>query len=165
MNGIDVIKASLAMSREWLNSLLADVHEAPLTAPTPRGGNHPLWVLGHLAHSEASLVAEFVLGEKNPLAKWDQLFGMGSTPVADAEVYPPFDEVKAELERARSRTLEVLGRFSDADLSRRSHAPEAYASTFGTVGQCLVCIAEHETFHAGQIADARRAMGKQPVFG
>jgi hypothetical protein len=165
MDATAVIKTALTMSDEWLTALLNDVKDAPTTFPTPNGGNHPLWAIGHIAHSEASLVAGFVLGEENPLKKWDELFGMGSQPVADASVYPPFDEVLAAYRRARANTLSVLERMSTEELSKPSHAPEEYKSMFGTVGQCLMSVSLHAVFHAGQIADARRAMGKQPVFG
>lgn len=165
MNGIEVIRTALDQSQQWLMALVADVQEDPLTFPTPKGGNHPLWVMGHIAHSEASLFSEFVLGEANPLAKWDDLFGMGSEPVADASKYPALSEITAEFEKVRARTLEWLSSNSDADLSKPSRAPEEYKDMFGTVGQCVVSAALHATFHAGQIADARRAMGKKPVFG
>jgi hypothetical protein len=165
MNGIEVIRASLVMGHDWLQTLLADMKEAPLTQPGPNGGNHPMWVVGHLAHSEASLVAEFILGEKNPLAKWDKLFGMGSKPATDAAAYPPFEEVLGELEKARARTLSLLDSYTDADLDRAAHVPDEYKEMFGTVGKCFACLSVHEGFHAGQVADARRAAGKAPVYG
>lgn len=111
------------------------------------------------------MVAEFILGEKNPLAKWDSLFGMGSKPVADAKAYPGMDEVRRELDQARQNTLRLVGSLTDADLDKPSKAPAEYKDMFGTIGQCLLTLPLHVTFHAGQIADARRAMGKQPVFG
>ena len=42
--------------------------------PTPKGGCHTLWVLGHLAYIEALVVHGFMLGERNPLAEWEELF-------------------------------------------------------------------------------------------
>lgn len=165
MNGTEVIKAALDMSQTWLTALLADVKDAPTTFPTPKGGNHPLWALGHITHSEAGLVSQFVLGEANPLSKWDALFDMGTQPVADASAYPPIDDVLVAFEKVRAQTLALLGSYTDPDLSQPSHAPDDLKDMFGTVGQCLVGAALHATFHAGQIADARRAMGKKPVFG
>ena len=81
MNGIAVIKAGLEQSRQWLLALMGDMQDAPTTAPTPNGGNHPLWVIGHLVHSEAGLINGFAFGKENPLARWDGLFGMGSEPM------------------------------------------------------------------------------------
>lgn len=165
MNGNEVIKSALEMSRSWLTALVQDVKDAPTTFPTGKGGNHPLWAVGHITHSEAGVVSQFVFGEANPLAKWDALFGMGSEPVADASAYPPLDELLAEFDKVRARTMQLVDSYTEADLSKPSHAPEEYKDMFGTVGQCLVSAALHATFHTGQIADARRAMGKKPVFG
>ena len=92
-------------------------------------------------------------------------FGMGSQPVADASAYPSLDELTAEFEKVRANTLKVLDGFTDADLDKPSHAPPDLTSMFGTVGQCLVMAALHCAFHAGQVADARRAMGHKPLFG
>jgi uncharacterized damage-inducible protein DinB len=165
MNGVNAVRAALDQSQLCVTALVADVQDSPLTFPTSKGGNHPLWALGHITHSEASLLAGFVLGEANPLAKWDELFGMGSEPVADTSQYPSLGEVQAEFEKVRGRTLQWLDSCGDADLSRRSRAPEEHKDMFGTVGQCLIAAAMHAMFHAGQIADARRVMGRKPVFG
>lgn len=165
MNGIAAIKASLEQSRQWVLALLSDAKNAATTFPTPKGGNHPLWVLGHLAHSEASLVSRFVLGRENPLAKWDSLFGMGSEPVAEASKYPPMAELMAEFEKVRANTLKLLDSYSEADLDLPSKAPEDLKFMFGTIGQCFVSLGLHGALHAGQVADARRAMGRKPVFG
>jgi hypothetical protein len=165
MNGIAVIKAGLDTSRQWLMALVSDIQGAELTASTARGGNHPVWVLGHTLHSEAALVSEFILGKPNPLAKWDDLFDMGSQPVSDAAKYPSVPELLAEFDKVRADTLKFLDGLTDADLDKPSLAPPHLASMFGTVGQCLAAIGLHLTFHAGQIADARRAAGKKPVFG
>jgi len=164
MKTTELIRKSLDGAKMWLLALVQDVKGAPLTAPTPRGGNHPLWVVGHLAFAEASMVSQFILGQGSPLAEWEPLFGKGSQPASDAGKYPSMDELLAELEKVRTRTLEVLGSMTDEDLSKPSKAPADRAALFGTVGQCFVMISHHMTFHAGQVADARRAMGKTPVF-
>ncbi len=164
MNGTAVLKAQLDMSRQWLMALLADVEGAEVTAPTPNGGNHPLWALGHIIHSEAGILNGFVLGRPSPLARWDRLFGKGSRPVNDISVYPSLTELLAEFDRVRGETLNVLSEMSESDLDRPSKAPTHLSSLFGTIGQCFAIIGLHACFHAGQIADARRAAGKKPVF-
>ena len=150
MNGIAAIKAGLDTSRQWLMALVADIEGAELTSPTPRGGNHPVWVLGHTIHSEASLVSGFVLGRPNPLARWDDLFDMGSQPVSDASKYPSVPELLAEFDKVRAETLKLLDGLTDADLDKPSLAPPELAGMFGTIGQCLAAISLHLTFHAGQ---------------
>jgi hypothetical protein len=164
MKGIDVIKTGLELGHQWFTALMADAQALPVATPTPNGGNRPLWVLGHLVHSEAGMVQGFILGKPNPLAKWDDLFGTGSEPVADASQYPPLAELLSEFDRARAENLKVLAGLTDADLDSPSKAPPELESMFGTIGQCFVALALHVTFHAGQVADARRAAGRKPVF-
>ena len=157
MKTIDYIKAELEMSKGWLTPLAADMADAPLTAPTPNGGNHPLWVMGHMAYSEANLLHIFILGDENPLAEWKDMFAGGSQPVDDAAAYPAFEEVMAKFDAARAETLAYLDTITEDDLDKSSLAPEEYQAFFGNVGQVLAMMTIHHSFHGGQLADARRA--------
>jgi len=165
MKTTDFIKASLEMSQGWVMGMIENMRDAPLTAPTPNGGNHPLWVLGHLAYAEGNLIDGFVQGKENSLADWKEMFGQGSQPVADAGKYPPFDEVLAKFQEIRANTMSVLDSLSDADLDKPSHAPEEMTQFFGTIGRCFAALSMHFTFHGGQVADARRAAGRPALMG
>lgn len=163
MKATELIRLSIDSSKMWAQTLLEDLREAPLTAPTASGGNHPLWILGHLAVSESGLVYTFCRGEESPLAAWRELFGRGTTAIADASQYPAFDELMTKFEEVRGETLAYLDSIAEEDLGRKSHAPADRAAFFGTIGQCLNAIAVHTAFHAGQLADARRSLGRQPL--
>ena len=76
MKAIDLIKNALAMGDGAMMMLLEDLRNAPMTFPTPRGGNHPLWVLGHITFVEASM-PKVLFGEPHPLAHWATLFAAG----------------------------------------------------------------------------------------
>lgn len=166
MKTTDYVKSALEMTRNMTMELIVDMKDAALTAPTPRGGNHPLWILGHLAYSEANIVNEFIVGEPNPLADWKDVFGSGSEPVADAGHYPPFDDVLARFEQVRERTLTLLNGLSDEDLDKPAKGcPPDHKESFGTVGQCFNILALHPAMHYGQVADARRAAGRKPMMG
>ena len=165
MNSVNFVRMSLEMSKGWIMGLAGEIKDAPLTQPTPNGGNHPLWCIGHLAYSEGNLVNQYIKGETNPLADWEKLFGQGSTPSTDASDYPSIDEVLGRLEELRAGTMAYLETISDDDLDKPSHAPDEMKEWFGTVGQCLAAIPIHFAFHGGQVADARRAAGRQPVMG
>ena len=164
MNCIDYIAMELQVSQGWIMGLVADIKDAPLTAPTPNGGNHPLWILGHLVHSEANLLNVFIKGEENPLAEWQEMFGIGSTPLNDASKYPSIEEVMAKFEEVRAATLAYLKTLTDADLDKPSHAPEEHKDFFGTIGQCFATMNIHFAFHGGQVADARRAAGRDVLM-
>ncbi|NOY29261.1 MAG: DinB family protein [Planctomycetes bacterium] len=160
MNTIDYIRQEMNMSKAWIGSLMADLQDAPLTVPTPNGGNHPLWIVGHLAYSESNIFHCFIQGKENPLGEWKETFGIGSQPVNDAAAYPSYDELLAKFEAVRAETLAYLETITDADLDKPSHGPEEKKAFFGTVGQCLAVMTTHLAFHGGQLADARRAAGR-----
>ena len=166
MKTVDFIKKGLEVSKFLTLGLIDDMKDAPLTQPTVNGGNHPLWVLGHLAYSEANIVNHVILGNENPLIEWKEIFGAGSEPVADAGHYPAWDELRQKFEEVRSHTLSVLGGLSDDDLDQPSkNCPPERESIFGTVGQCFFVLALHPAIHRGQVADARRAAGRKPLIG
>ena len=164
MKAIDYVKMSLEMSNGWIMGLAEDMKDSPLTKPTPNGGNHALWCVGHLAYSEGNLVGVFIKGQANPVADWEHLFNQGTTPSDDASTYPTMDELIAKLQELRAQTMAMLNEMSDEDLDNPSHAPDEMKDWFGTVGQCLAAIPIHFAFHGGQIADARRAAGRQPLM-
>jgi len=164
MKCVDYIAMELQASNGWIFGLIADMQDEPFTAPTPNGGNHPLWVLGHLVFSEARMVNVFMKGQENPLEDWTDNFGIGSTPTDNANQYPTFAELLAKFEEVRAETLAFLATLSDADLDKPSHAPEEYKDFFGTIGQCFATLNLHIGFHGGQVADARRAAGREALM-
>jgi hypothetical protein len=142
------------------------VKDAPLTFPTANGGNHPLWILGHLAIAEGKVIQEIMLEGTNPLAHRASLFAFGSQPVADAQRYPPFEEVLHAFRQVRAHTLQALEALTDEDLNKPSRAcPPQFQRFVGTVGQCFDQICLHPMYHAGQAADARRLAGRKPLLG
>jgi uncharacterized damage-inducible protein DinB len=166
MQSKDLLKMNLEMATGMVQSLIEDMKDAPLTFPTPKGGSHPLWVLGHLAYSEGSILHEMMLGESNPLAEWKEIFADGTEPVSDADKYPPFDEVLAKCQEIHQASMALLGSLSEDDLDTSSkRCPPKYEGYFGTYRQCFQMVANHWLMHRGQVADARRAAGRRPLMG
>ena len=137
--------------------------DSPLTQPTPNGGNHPLWVLGHIVRAESGLLDGFILGQPNRFPELE-MFAMGNTPTTNADDYPSMDELLGKFEEIRAATLAHLDTLTDADLDQKSHAPENFGAFFETVGSCFAAMVTHSSFHGGQVADARRAAGRGPVM-
>ncbi len=163
MNTIDFIKMSLENSKNWTLGLITDMKDQPLQQPTPNGGNHPLWVLGHITRAESDLLDGMILGQPNRFPELE-CCAMGTDPSTDAADYPSMDELLAKFEEIRAATLAHLDTLTDEDLDKKSHAPEEFGPFFGTVGACLAAMNTHCSFHAGQVADARRAAGRKPVM-
>ena len=158
------VKMTLEISNNWIMGLAADAKEIAMTQPTPNGGNHPLWCVGHLAYSQADLLS-MATGNPNPLAEWAGIFKFGTSPSTDASVYATFDEVMDKYNETHAAILAYIDTLSDDDLDKPSHAEGEMKEWFGTVGQCMAAMPVHIGFHGGQIADARRAAGRPPLMG
>lgn len=164
MKAIDLIHRGKQLSDEFTIKFLEDMHDAPMTQPTALGGNHPLWVAGHLAVSEGQIPA-MLFGESNPVEHWKPLFDGGTQPTTDASDYPPYEEVLRTYRDLRERNLKLLDEIGDEGLDRPTAAPMPGAENyFDTFGQVFLTMTMHQEFHCGQIADARRAAGRKPLF-
>ena len=58
MNLATFLRESFAFSRDMTVKLAEDMRDAPRTFPTPKGGNHPQWVMGHLTLAEDGLIGQ-----------------------------------------------------------------------------------------------------------
>jgi hypothetical protein len=165
MQAKQLLRTQMELSKRITAPLLADMHDAPLTFPTPNGGNHPTWIAGHLAYSEANLVAHMIEGLENPLLEWKALFGGGSQPTGDGAAYPPLSELLAQWEQTRAHTLAVVDRLDEAALDQPAvNVPPGREDFLGTVGKVLTLVAMHPLMHRGQVADARRAAGRERLM-
>ena len=164
MHSIELIRDNLTKSRDRALRRIEEMRAHCLVFPTPNGGPHTLWVLGHLAYIETQIVRTFVLGEPNPLAHWEPVFD-GADVSGDARDFPPFDETLAKCREVREATLTLLATLTEADLDRpAAQIPKGYEDTFGTYRQCLQYVADHTYMHRGQLADARRAAGLERMW-
>lgn len=159
MQSIELIRDNLKKSADRVLARVEEMKEHSVVFPTPSGGCHTLWVLGHLAYIEALVIRRFMLGEPNPLAEWQELFD-GGDPSGDAAAYPPFDHVLRVCRETRASTIVLVDSLSEDDLDRPStNAPRGWEDTFGTYRLCLQNVADHWYMHRGHLADARRAAG------
>jgi uncharacterized damage-inducible protein DinB len=164
MKAIDAIRTAMQISDQGVTKLVEDMRDAPLTQPTPRGGNHPLWVIGHVAYVEAN-IPRVLFGEPNALEHWAPLFAPGTEPTTDASAYPPIDEVLGAYRQARARNLKILDEIGESGLDQPTKSPpRGLEGTLGTAGQTFLLIAMHHMHHRGQVADARRAAGRVAMF-
>ena len=157
MQSRDLIRENLERSRDLVLAKVEDMRAHATVFPTPNGGAHTLWVLGHLAFIEGLVVDVFARGGENPLAAWEPVFD-GPEPRDDPSAYPPFDEVLERCREQRAATLALLDTLAEDDLDAPAPgAPDGWEATFGTVRRCLQFVADHGLMHRGQLADARRA--------
>ncbi|MCA9750571.1 MAG: DinB family protein [Gemmatimonadetes bacterium] len=156
MESIDLIRRNLRQSRDRVLSRVEEMRDHGFVFPTPNGGAHTIWTLGHLAFIEGQVIRQFMLGEPNPLAHWENPFD-GADVSADASLYPPFDDVLARCRSMREETIALLDSLTEADLDRASAKAPPVEDMFETYRHCLQFVADHWYMHRGQLADARRA--------
>jgi uncharacterized damage-inducible protein DinB len=156
----EAIQFALAVSNGTVLSAIDKMSDVATTFPTPNGGCHPLWVLGHLTVVEGS-IPEVLFGQKNPVAEWQKMFGPGSEAVGNTSAYPSFADVRAKYFELRERNLKLLDSLSDADLDKPTAAPvKGLEQEFATFGRSFLTLAMHQTMHRGNVTDALRAAGR-----
>jgi len=159
MQSIDLVRDNLKKSADRVLARVEEMREHAAVFPTPKGGSHTLWVLGHLAFIESLVVHVFMLGKPNPLAEWEEAFDVAD-PGGDISLYPPFDEVLARCREVRESTIALLNSLCEDDLDAVSaNVPPGFEETFGSYRLCLQYAADHWYMHRGHLADARRAAG------
>jgi hypothetical protein len=160
MNTKDTIKFALTVSNGAVLSVIDEMSDKPTTFPTPNGGCHPLWVLGHLALVEG-MIPVVLFGDKNPAAEWHSYFGEGSEPVGDAAAYPPFREVREKYLQLREQNLKILDSLSDEDFDKPTKTqPKGREREFATYGKSFLTVALHQMLHRSHVTDAKRAVGR-----
>ena len=143
--------------------LLEDLRTASLVPPTT-GGNHAHWVLGHLLVSEGNF-RTMMRGGEHPYAALQTQFGGKSTPDATGAGYRTYDELLAELNTEHQAMMTWLESLTEADLDQTSaQCPPGFEDFFGTWRQVLLMRPMHWMTHRGQLADSRKAAGREPLI-
>jgi len=156
----EAILYALTLADRALLSTIDEMSDAPTTFPTPNGGCHPLWVLGHLALVEGSMPS-VLLGKPNPVIEWQPIFGDKSQPVDDRSVYPSFAEVRAKYVQLRASNISLLQSLTEEDLDKSTVAPpKGLEKEFDTWGRSFLTLALHQMLHRANVTDARRAAGR-----
>jgi uncharacterized damage-inducible protein DinB len=126
-------------------------------APTDRN-NAMLWVAGHLVHTRAQLLG--LLGESFDTG-WGDRFNRGAS-VGDPKAYPARDEIERVMRDVSQRLQAKLAALSDAQLAQ----PSAVEIPGGkTVADQVAFFAFHDSYHVGQMAFIRKALGYPALAG
>src|SRR5690625_2785350 len=115
MKAADTIRNAMKLQEQFHPKFFEDMQGAPLTQPASNGGNHPLWIAGHLACSEEQMRGG-ITGEANPLEDWEKWFQAGTDPTTDTATYPSYDKVCSKYYEARAKTMALLNEMSDEQM-------------------------------------------------
>ncbi|MCA9839530.1 MAG: DinB family protein [Trueperaceae bacterium] len=164
MESIELIRDNLKKSEAIVLARIEEMKDHCLVFPSPKGGAHTLWVLGHLAYIEGLVIRQFMLGEANPLSDWESLFD-GAEVQGEASLYPSFEQLLLTCREMRRWTVRLIDSFREADLDQVSkNVPQGFEDMFGRYRHCLQFVADHWYMHRGQLADARRAAGLRRMW-
>jgi len=162
MKALDTIRIALKFSDMGMTHL-GSMKDAPFLRPGPWGGNHAMWIAGHLAVVEGRL-QQMLRGGPNPVHQWKPLFDWGSEPVDDPAAYPPFEEVLESFRQLRKQTHAFLDEVGEAGLDRPTKLQPPGFTEFKTAGAAIQIIACHAIGHMGGLTVVRAASGKPRLF-
>jgi len=128
------------------------------TRPTAQT-NSMLWIFAHMAAVRARMLN--VLGDSYDPGL-GEAFGRGAQ-VLDAASYPTREKISEASREVNARLFAKLATVGDAELSQEAKGPRPPSAQ--TVGEQLAFFALHDSYHVGQLAYVRKALGLPGVVG
>jgi hypothetical protein len=126
-------------------------------APTQRN-NPMLWVAGHVVQTRAQLLG--LLGEPFDTG-WGEQFNRGAT-IGNADRYPSREVIEGVMRDVSQRLHEKLAALDDAQLAQ---PPSMNLPGAKTVADQVALFAFHDSYHVGQMAYIRKALGYPALAG
>ena len=162
MTQSELLAKQLDDARAWTLALMADLSGDDWTFQPAPGLAHALWLCGHLASSQNTLIHIRCLEDPVLEPSFKGHFPLGR-PVASASEhdYPALETVLSTMTDTHHKTCDAIRSMTESTLSEPAFAAEGkphphYSDKRGAVSHC----ARHEAFHAGQLATLRRLLGK-----
>ena len=162
MTANDTLIEALDGARDWTLLLIADVVGDEWTYQPKIGAQHILWLCGHLASAQQTLILVRCLGGEKTDIAFNSHFPIGeSVKNATEHCYPAPDVILQKMADTHATVLDGVARMTDAELAEPCSGKDGavhphYTTKRGAINHC----ARHEAFHAGQIALLRRMQGK-----
>ena len=121
--------------------------------------NPMLWIFGHMVYTRSRLLQ--VLGvDFDP--GWGDAFNRGHS-LQDAAGYPSREKILEGSREVNRQLYAKLSTLTDADIAKP--ATRAFTNAVQTVGDQVAFLAMHDTYHVGQLAYVRKALGLPGVVG
>jgi len=170
----EMLASIVESNKELVMRFLPGFDEASALRQMPALPNHVVWSLGHLAltmHRIAERLdgatlpsADFVTGDGRAGSRERGVFDtesvcIGSTPRADAAIYPRLDRATEILRSACDRLAVGCRSASDEVLD----APQQWGAVSLPLWLLVARAVFHNGIHTGQITDLRRAMGMEGI--
>jgi DinB superfamily len=155
--------ALLTFARNASIGVMKDWPEDKWIAQSTPHDNHPIWVMGHIANTDAWIGGMIGIDMPSLPASYSTMFGMGSKPGNVTRDYPSAAELRGNFEKTRAALVAWIESASEAQLGI-SLSEKSGNFTSDPVDAALKS-AWHEGWHFGQVATIRRALGLPSMFG
>lgn len=162
MQQAELLAEQLRGTREWTLMLIDDLKGDDWHFQPQAGLAHALWMCGHLASAQNTLIHTRCLGAPVLDESFTSHFPLGS-PVKSVQDhdYPSVESVLACMDEVQEKTCQAIMGMTDAMLAEPAYGLDGvthphYTDKRGAVTHCN----RHEAFHAGQLATIRRLLGK-----
>ena len=142
----------MSLNTRLLHNCLDGMDDAAATRRVTSDSNSPAFLAAHLTesrHYACTMAGQPITNPLEGRLKGKTLDDIGPLP-ALAEIIAAWDEVSAHL-------LEVFGGLTTEDLARE--ATRRLPGSDGTLGSVLSFLAQHDSYHIGQMAILRTAVG------
>ncbi|PHS18429.1 MAG: hypothetical protein COA78_02050 [Blastopirellula sp.] len=162
----ELTKERIIFTQKLVGDFIHGIDKADWFRMPSEGVTHIAWQVGHLAIANFGLgiTKQRSLGPEDAdilPASFPKLFGKGSTPSADASLYPSAEEIHAVYKRVDQHVAKAIEQYDIAGLDEKLDPPHPL---FDTKFKALVFMPSHHMMHFGQIALLRRLFGNSPVF-
>jgi uncharacterized damage-inducible protein DinB len=163
MRAHDVIIQMLDTARFVTTTYLRDLSDEELLVRPVPGAHHIAWQLGHLLHSECTMIEGVRAGVAPQLPpRFAEHHSKEAANDNASEQFLSKEGYLALMMRVREATRSLLTQFSEEQFD--APGPEAMRSYAPTIGSIFLMIGSHEIMHSGQIAVLRRKLGKEVVI-
>jgi uncharacterized damage-inducible protein DinB len=144
--------------------MLADGFDDDNAFAAPEGHMPLAWFLGHLACAKDYFSTIHQGCEKAVTEEFSDNFADGAD--TNFTIVPPLQEMLTIYKAAHQRIRDFVLHMTPEDFSRKTPLfPDEnmgeYAERFRTLGQALALTQMHDSFHAGQMAKLRLALGME----
>jgi hypothetical protein len=154
------LKYMIGVNKLVAKNILEDVTEEESLVIVDKIPNHIRWLTGHIVYTNGFALMKF--GDTaDDWEKLDDLFGTGSELVPDPSVYPSMTDLRAWQTDIHDRTLKAVDSIDDLFLAE----DVGEEGQKRPVWQRMLFYQMHEFYHAGQIVNIRRAIGRERPFG
>ena len=162
MKASDAFLIALNMTDYCMLTYLKDLNDSELFIRPGKGCNHLAWQLGHLIHSEQSILNQIRPGSGIELpAGFKEMHSKENVSIDDPSKFCKREVYLDLYKKSRQNIKTVLAQMTDEEFDKAS--PKGW-DQFPTIGAMMNLIVNHPMMHVGQFVVVRRQLGKPVVI-